>query len=891
MTISFSQVGSKFLFAYYMYIITIVNENVNKFFISHNTYNSVMEDTNVQIIFTADGYTADDGKLSYTDIYNLVFDAVKPDDTGTLYLVRIASLVVDAARHDPDIILTRTVKTPDIADFYPLIAGLPYVLGAEFVNLNWILIIYESIANVLNTELAGFNGTPEEYFKSKNESLTVSGRVFFHLVETREEDFPFAFMATYSTKQNNNVTHLPLKRALREFEGDQKALLGLLGTVSRAADKSELISGLVENGELFSPLKFEPEDSYNFLREVPLYEECGIVCRIPDFWKRKAKSKLSLSLGSKEPSSLGLQSLIAFSPSVYFGDTELTREELEALLSEENGLAFIKGKWVEVNKERIAQILAALESVEKRGNLTFAEALKLQAGIGELTEDTADIEIGVTNGEWLASVIAKMRDPSGIMPVATSNEFKASLRHYQQTGLNWLNFMRSIGFGALLADDMGLGKTVQVLALLDKLRETMPGTKTLLVVPASLLVNWQKEAAKFTPELKIRVVHGANVDYRQAEGDLFVTTYGMAARLEKLQSDKWDLLILDEAQAIKNPGVKQTKAVKEIKAGVRIAMTGTPVENRLSDLWSIFDFLNAGLLGNPKEFKSFTAKLKESSNGYAKLRGAVSPFILRRLKTDKTIISDLPDKNEMKQFTTLSKKQVALYNALVKELEHTLLDKQDNMTGIERKGKILTAIMKFKQICNHPDQYSGQTGFDPKHSGKFDTLAEICETIRDKRESVLVFTQFREMCAPLSYYLETVFGREGLVIHGGTTPKKRGAIVEQFNNGEYVPFMVLSLKAGGVGLNLTAANHVIHFDRWWNPAVENQATDRVFRIGQTKNVMVHKFVTTGTIEEKIDGIIESKSKLASEVITENAGEGWVTEMSDRELMNLFRLEV
>ena len=844
----------------------------------------------MQIIFTENGYTVDSGQLSYTEIYNLVFDAVKPEDAGALYLIRIASMAVDAARHDPDITLTRTVKTPDLADFYPLISGLPYVLGAEFVNLSWILSVYENIANVLNTELAAFNGTPEEYFKSKNEALTVSGRVFFHLVEAREDDFPFAFMATYSTKQNNNVTHLPLKRALLEFEGDQKALLGLLGAVSRAAGKSELISSLVESGELFSPLKFEPEDSYIFLREVPLYEECGIVCRIPDFWKRKAKPKLSLSLGSKEPSALGLQSLIAFSPSVYLGDTELTREELEDLLAEENGLAFLKGKWVEVNKERISQILTALDSVEKRGSLTFAEALKLQAGIGEITEDAADTEIGVTNGEWLSGVFGKMRDPSGIAPVALSKTFNAKLRHYQQTGVNWLEFMRSMGFGALLADDMGLGKTVQVLALLDKLREIAPGTKTLLVVPASLLCNWQKEAEKFAPELKIHMIHGKDADFNRQDADLFVTTYGMTARLPKLAAEKWDILILDEAQAIKNPGVKQTKAVKEVKAEMRIAMTGTPVENRLSDLWSLFDFLNAGLLGSLKEFKSFTAKLKESSDGYAKLRSAVSPFILRRLKTDKTIISDLPEKNEIKQFATLSKKQVALYNVLVKKLEQTLLDKQDEISGIERKGEILIAIMKFKQICNHPDQYSGQTGFDPKHSGKFDVLAEICETIRDKRESVLVFTQFREMCDPLRDYLESVFGRAGLVIHGGTAPKKRGAIVEQFNS-EYVPFMVLSLKAGGVGLNLTAANHVIHFDRWWNPAVENQATDRAFRIGQTKNVMVHKFVTTGTIEEKIDTIIENKSKLVGEVIAESTGENWVTEMSDMELLNLFRLEV
>ncbi|MDR2606514.1 MAG: DEAD/DEAH box helicase, partial [Oscillospiraceae bacterium] len=543
---------------------------------------------------------------------------------------------------------------------------------------------------------------------------------------------------------------------------------------------------------------------------------------------------------------------------------------------------------VEVNQERIKQLLAALDTVGARGELTFAEAIKLQAGIADAVENIADTEVQVTNGEWLRSVFGKMTRPNEIEPVTVSVDFKAILRHYQQTGLNWLTFMRRMGFGSLLADDMGLGKTVQILALLDKLREVEPNTKTLLVVPASLLVNWQKESAKFAPNLRVCTVHGANADFILDDYDLFITTYGMVARLEELSWVNWNLLILDEAQAIKNPTIKQTKAVKDLNSDVRIAMTGTPIENRLADLWSLFDFLNPGLLGTTKEFTQFTKRLKDAPEGYSKLRGAVSPFILRRLKTDKSVISDLPDKNEIRQFTTLTKKQVALYNALVQDLERGLLNEET--TSIERKGRILAAIMKFKQICNHPDQFNGQSTFDPKHSGKFETLAEICETIRDKHESLLVFTQFREMTAPLARYLETLFGRSGLVIHGGTTPKKRGGIVEKFNS-EYVPFMVLSLKAGGVGLNLTAANHVVHFDRWWNPAVENQATDRAFRIGQTKDVMVHKFVTTGTIEEKIDLMIESKQKLAGDVIAASAGENWVTEMSDSELMNLFRLEV
>jgi non-specific serine/threonine protein kinase len=598
--------------------------------------------------------------------------------------------------------------------------------------------------------------------------------------------------------------------------------------------------------------------------------------------------------------------LIAFSPSIYFGDTELSREELEELLAQDSDLAFFKGKWVEVSRERIEQVLSALNKIEARGSLTLADALRLKAGLDDNSEDEAEVQTGIDNCQWLEQLIGKMRDPQRLAAAPLSGDFRAELRNYQQAGLNWLELMRGYGFGALLADDMGLGKTVQVLALLDSLRERHGSIRALIVVPASLLANWQKEAQRFAPKLRVHVVHGPGAKYDQSQAEMFITTYGMVARLEQLSADAWDMLILDEAQAIKNPAIKQTKAIKNLKASVRLAMTGTPIENRLADLWSIFDFLNTGLLGRAKEFKSFAAKLKDSPSGYARLRNILAPFILRRLKTDKAVISDLPEKNEIIRYTTLSKRQVALYSALVKELEE-LFGEADpdpatassapsapvapaSSDGIARKGRILAAIMKFKQICNHPDQYIGQGVFDPRQSGKFDALAEICETIKSKHESVLVFTQFRELCEPLANYLQGVFGRPGLMIHGGMTPKQRGNVVERFNR-EYLPFMVLSLKAGGVGLNLTAANHVIHFDRWWNPAIENQATDRAFRIGQTKDVMVHKFVTTGTIEEKIDAIIASKQQLANDVIAPTSGESWVTELSNSELLDLFRLEV
>lgn len=442
---------------------------------------------------------------------------------------------------------------------------------------------------------------------------------------------------------------------------------------------------------------------------------------------------------------------------------------------------------------------------------------------------------------------------------------------------------------------MGLGKTIQILAFLNVLksqRANQPGRASLLVMPASLLSNWINEINTFSPDL---VLFAAHPDFHKPQPvpplrreqldalDLVITTYALVQRYDWLGEYPWHSVILDEAQAIKNPGAKQTKAVKGLTAANRIIMTGTPIENRMSDLWSLFDFVNPGLLGTAKEFTAFTKGLAETPAGYAGLRRVISPLILRRMKTDKSIISDLPDKVEVKTWAPLSKKQAILYEEIIESIKESLAEAE----GIQRKGLILSALMKFKQLCNHPSQYLGLTVFDEKESGKFGRLREICETIHEKREKVLIFTQFQEMTGPLSRFLAGIFQREGVVLHGGVPVGKRKDLVARFQGHDYVPFFVLSLKAGGVGLNLTAANHVIHFDRWWNPAVENQATDRAFRIGQKKNVMVHKFLTKGTMEEKIDAMLERKLQLSQDIIAPT-GENWITEMSNDELLDLFR---
>ncbi|MDR1510131.1 MAG: DEAD/DEAH box helicase [Synergistaceae bacterium] len=865
---------------------------------------SLTTDYEIAAIFTRDGFRLDSVPASNKnyffdrnllddfarDKFNALFEfgfTPKNDlySPSLAYLHYISGLFAESLSRDSDIEITRKSSPASEETKADILRAAPYAIGIEFVGADWIDGIWRGMGGVFDNEIAGVSCAVEEYLRGKNSTLNVVGRVFFHLVENRRGDSPFAFLSTYSTGDRKKVSHLPLKNALIEDREEQDKLLSLLSAVSRAAEASEFISELVESGELFSPLRFDAGEAYTFLREVPLYEECGVVCRIPDWWKKQGRVRVSVSVGGRPPLVLGLDALLSFDPAICLGDGSISRDEAEALLAETNGLSFIKGKWVEVDHDKLKAAIEAFDRAAGMRNVTFAEAMRMQLNAGGASDSGERAEVEITNGEWLAGVRDMLMNPLKIGDLMPGEDFRALLRPYQQTGLNWLGQMKSLGFGALLADDMGLGKTVQILALLEYLRKN-EGTKTLLIIPSSLLSNWTNETARFAPRLRYAVIRSVRDKLDMDGADIFITTYGMAARLESLKKIEWNLIILDEAQAVKNAGTKQARAVKALRSVSKIAMTGTPVENRLSDLWSIFDFLNRGLLGTAKEFGNFAKALKDDIKGYSRLRDIVSPFILRRLKTDKSVIADLPDKIEIKAFTELTKKQIVLYDALVKDMERALAES----SGIGRKGLVLAGIMKFKQICNHPDQYLGRDSYDASEGGKFQKLTEICETIAEKRERVLVFTQFREMVAPIADHLEKVFGCKGSSMHGGTPVKKRGGIVERFNGEDYTPFMVLSLKVGGVGLNLTSANHVIHFDRWWNPSVENQATDRAFRIGQKKNVLVHKFVTAGTIEEKIDAMLGEKQKIAGDVIA-STGETWITELDDEELARLFRLEV
>jgi non-specific serine/threonine protein kinase len=523
--------------------------------------------------------------------------------------------------------------------------------------------------------------------------------------------------------------------------------------------------------------------------------------------------------------------------------------------------------------------------------------MRLLAGaeIGVLAESTAlaaDREwSGVEAGPWLAETLAALR-ASDSGDATSVGALRTELRPYQREGVRWLAFLSRLRLGACLADDMGLGKTIQVLALLLVLKERPTiGGSHLLVVPASLIANWNAEAARFAPSLRLFVAHPSALDSKElaalepealADVDLVVTSYGTVHRLPWMAERRWGLVVLDEAQAIKNPSIKQTRAVKALHSQSRIALTGTPVENHLSDLWSIFDFLNPGLLGSAKEFGQFVKR----SESYGPLRSLTRPYILRRLKTDRSVIVDLPEKTEVRAFCPLSKKQAALYQEAVESLANEIA----KVDGIRRRGLVLAYLVRLKQVCNHPSQWLGDGGYAPEESGKVARLREISEVIASRQEKALVFTQFRELTKPLASWLAELFGRPGIVLSGETPVRQRQELVRRFQDDEQVPFFVLSLRAGGTGLNLTAASHVIHFDRWWNPAVENQATDRAFRIGQKKNVLVHKFVCRGTIEDRIDSMIESKQNMARDLLEGN-DELSLTELGDKELIDLVSLDI
>ncbi|MET8252004.1 DEAD/DEAH box helicase [Micromonospora sp. NPDC005197] len=643
-------------------------------------------------------------------------------------------------------------------------------------------------------------------------------------------------------------------------------------------------------------MELDVEGAHRFLSEgAPVLHAAGFGVLLPSWWRRpsarlgarlRARSRTAPGTVASTEAGVGLDALVDYRWEVALGDQPLSADELAALAELKTPLVRLRGRWVELDPGRLA---AGLRLLRSAGELTVADLLRLGLADGDDTEALPVLEVTADGalGDLLAGAVERRLTPLDPPP-----GFQGTLRPYQRRGLAWLAFLRSLGLGGVLADDMGLGKTVQLLALLAG--DPPEAGPTLLVCPMSLVGNWQREAARFTPTLRVHVHHGAE-RARGAEfttavhgADLVLTTYSVAARdAVDLAGIDWHRVVVDEAQAIKNASTRQAEAVRALPARQRVAVTGTPVENRLADLWSIMQFANPGLLGPAATFrKRFAEPIERHGDVEAaeRLRRITGPFVLRRLKTDSSIISDLPEKLEMEVLCNLTAEQAALYRVVVDDM----LARIETSDGIERRGLVLATMTRLKQVCNHPAQLLRDGSALEGRSGKLARLTEILEEVLAAGERALLFTQYAEFGAMLRGHLSARFGREVLFLHGGLGKAERDALVQRFQSADGPPLFVLSLKAGGTGLTLTAANHVVHVDRWWNPAVEDQATDRAFRIGQRRRVQVRKFVCAGTVEEKVAAMIADKRALAERVV--GTGEQWITELSTGQLRELFALE-
>ena len=804
------------------------------------------------------------------------------------------------------------IAAPDEPSLVALAEAAPPMTGGEYIDAALLAEHWAALDAAFGAALGEHGGSAAEFLAARHAAWHLVGRVHFNLAENRGDDeAPFAFLATYTTRLSTRATaqHVPLGQALREYAGARaKAqLAALLAPVRRAAEACPWLAEMVEGGELFHPLRWTTGEAARVLGDAPKLEAAGVVVRMPASWggKRPSRPAATATVGAQRAGGLGRDAVLDFRTAVALDGDELTEREIAELLAGTDGLRLLRGRWIELDRAELRATIDRLRAIEQAaaGGVGFAEAMRLVAGaaIGDAAPAAGAARPRVVPGAWLAEVLAGLRSPAGLAAVDPGEALHAELRPYQAVGVRWLHLLAQLGLGACLADDMGLGKTMQIIALLLTARAAPAAGRAggtiapphLLVAPASLLGNWTAELARFAPGLRAVVAHPSAMPAAElaaarapdlAGVDLVITSYGTLPRAPWLTQTRWGLAIVDEAQAIKNPGTRQTRAVKALDARARIALTGTPVENRLGDLWSIFDFLNPGLLGGAKEFTRYTRQL--DAHGYGPLRELIRPYVLRRLKTDRAVIADLPDKTELTAYCPLSRKQAALYQQAVDDLARKLAATD----GIERRGAVLASLLRLKQICNHPSQWLGDGDWREADSGKLQRVRELAEVVAAKQDKLLVFTQFREACEPLAAFLAGVFGRTGLVLHGNTAVADRSALVRRFQDDEQVPFFVLSLKAGGTGLNLTAASHVLHFDRWWNPAVEDQATDRAFRIGQRRNVLVHKLVCRGTVEEKIDQMIADKRAVSRQLL-EGTAELRLTELSDAELMRLVTLDL
>jgi SNF2 family DNA or RNA helicase len=871
----------------------------------------------------------------------LAYNLATPDQAsapGTLVEHFIAALVDQAIRHWTDFAPGEIPASPAAQWLLHLVSDdarmqLPpqpaHQLYQQWVS--WVEQLHATGAD-LNFRLAFMLETPEQETRTPQQradrlSLPQATWTLRYFLQARDNpEFMIPARQVWQEKSHS------LRINGRRFDQPQERLLAGLGVASRLFPpiKESLRSPRPELALLST------EDAYNFLREIgPLLESSGFGVILPSWWQMQGRTRLGLRLrlfsedrdrelaDLREPQeraagSLSLNSLIRFHWELTLGEQTLSQDEFEHLVALQSPLINIRGQWVELDPDQVSAARTFLHKHRPEGQLNLLQAvrmaqaylrtegtelstpnellpaLELDKSISEvLPLDTVEVE------GWLDQVLLRLRGEEPVEEIEEPEGFVGKLRPYQRRGVGWLHYLKRIGLGACLADDMGLGKTIQAIALLLHSRKETAARgeavhPSLLICPTSVVANWRHEIERFAPALRPLVHHGSGrvqgEEFLEVlkQHDLIITSYGTARRdLDVLEQITWSDVILDEAQNIKNPGAKQTQAVQQIGSQNRIALTGTPVENRLLELWSIMEFLNPGYLGNRERFRQqYILPIERYNDETAgeELRRLVQPFLLRRLKTDPTIINDLPEKNEMVVYCPLTKEQGNLYNDVVQET----MDRVEQSEGIQRRGLVLSLLLKLKQVCNHPAHYLGEKEPLVGRSGKLSRLTEMLEEALSVGDRALVFTQFVQMGHLLQTHLQETFGADVLFLHGGTPAAKRDQMVRSFqedDNGP--PIFVLSLRAGGVGLNLTRANHVFHFDRWWNPAVENQATDRAFRIGQKRSVQVYKFVVAGTLEERIHELIETKQNLAESIV--GSGEDWLAEMDTDELRRLLAL--
>lgn len=790
------------------------------------------------------------------------------------------------------------------------LANAPIMPGIEYLDEDNLRQIWNELTNWTANKVTAASGVDQFLQEYAPEWLGI-GRIYFHLGENRlDEEKPFAFLATVGSglTKKGVLRHMPLAIALKGEEDVARARqVEILTRLDEAAALSPWVDKILDTGDIYKPMAITPDEAHEFMISAPSLEEAGYGIRLPDWWKKRPRLRVEAELSTRESANMmGAQSLLDFDIHVALGEQAISDEELDAMLAASSSLVLVKNQWVEIDRERLLQAISHWRRVKEdadRGGLSFNAGMRMLAGLDLYASDMPKEEVKsirqwshVNAGRGLKELLQSARQEVEDSDIP---ELRGELRPYQAQGVSWLRFLSRLGLGACLADDMGLGKTIQILALLlrDRQPDAMP---TLLIAPASLLASWKYEIQRFAPSLRVLFFHASEMSPREIASfndaqklrqyDLVITSYAMNTRLAWLGDMEWSRVIADEAQNIKNAQTRQSQAVRKLKAPSRIALTGTPIENSLNDLWTLFDFINPGLLGSAKEFEHIRKQLSEAGIGLAPLRKLTSPYIMRRMKSDKNIISTLPDKAEMPLYCNLSKEQAKLYGEVVDNMRKSLNELSGAPEDRNRRNMlVLKSIMLLKQICNHPAQAGAGGEYSPERSGKFQCLGDLCREIAERQEKVLVFTQFREIIPAISALLEGIFGAPGLVLHGGVPVKKRGELVREFQQEDGPPFFILSLKAGGTGLTLTEASHVIHFDRWWNPAVENQATDRAYRIGQQKNVLVHKCLTLGTLEEKIASLIESKKDLAAQML-DNIDNN-ITTLSDDEIMQLVSLDV